>query len=203
MSSSCLRIVDEVGEAGVYLHSLLRRGELVCAGRQQRMGEHDPVAVQLDDLGLERRHERHQRIRVGRTLDQRGRGMREGRGDEKDVARLGWQGQQPCVDEIVEGLRHRKRLPGFHGDVGAPEHPHDLERVERVPPRGRMDLAEKWSRECCVEVVADDVMEPVAIERADLELVEAGRVERAAKLVHERALRRGPSAGEHTDAVPT
>jgi len=142
------------------------------------MSEPDPIGVELDDPSFERRGESDVALHAGRGLDDRHRRVRQRRCCEQVLATRGGKRAQTSVDESVQGLRHGQWLTGLDGDTRSTEHPHDLERVERVPAGRPVHLGEKWAWKRNAEAVVDDAVERADVERADLDLMEAIRGQR-------------------------
>ena len=106
VAGALVRVRDDVREAPVELAAPDRVEALVGPRGEQRVGEADAVALELDDLRLERRAEG--RLAVGdfggekpeRRLRQRGcRGQ--------DVATLRRQRSEPDANELLEAVGHR------------------------------------------------------------------------------------------------
>ena len=92
------------------------RGCLVDAGGEQRMCEADSLAVDLDDVRLERWLETVRAYDTGSSLGDRDRRVRVRGCRQQEVTALVAQSRNATVDEIVQRLGQRQRLAGFDGD---------------------------------------------------------------------------------------
>ncbi len=87
-----------------------------------------------------------------------------GRGHQ-EIPAVGRQREQTAVDEVVKGIRHGKRLAGLDRDVGALEHPDDLERIEGIPAGRLVHLRQQRTRQCDAEVFLDELVQRRRLER--------------------------------------
>lgn len=88
MSSLRLWVLDQFRQPRVHLCPTKRIRCLVCARREQRVGESDPISLELDDPRLERRRKAGAAGHSRSCLDQRHTRMRESRRPEQEVATL-------------------------------------------------------------------------------------------------------------------
>ena len=163
---------------------------LYAPAASKRVSEADPVAVDLDDAGLDRRNETRLAIDPGGRLDDRRRRMSMRRRSEQEVTALGRERLESCLNELVERLGHRQQLPRLDDRVAAFQRAGDLEREERIAPRRLVDLRQKRARHGEVEVLADDRVQRPEVERSDLDRVNPLRRQAAPDVGSDRAFRR-------------
>ena len=134
---------------------------------QQRMGESDPLPVQLEDAcrdalcqprlvtGADHRlHERDRRL--GERCDRGG-----------DLERVGSDAVQTHAQELVEAGRNREILSGCERAAAALERGRKLEREERVAARGLPELDQHRPRERRVEAVVQELVRRAEAQAAD------------------------------------
>ena len=165
------------------------------------MREPDAVTFELDDTSFTGGRQTVAPVDAGRRFHQARRGVREGGGREQIVAARLRKGEHAPVHELVKRVRHGQSVTRLHGDARTLEHPHELERIERVASRGLMDLGEQrpWERD--PELLQHDAMESAQFERAYLDLAEAIGRKRPAHLRHDGALRSFTLGEQETDRL--
>jgi len=198
-----LRILQELGEPGVDLGAAYGIGRLVRPRGEQRVREANPVALELDDPRLERRRQTRAAPHAGRGLGETSCRVCVCGSREQVVTALRRKRKQPSVHELVKRLRHRQRLPGLDGDALSLQCSHDLERVERVPPRRHVHLGEKGPRKRYSKVVVHNVVERTQVDGTDLDVGEALRRKRTRELGQQRALQRNAPRDQDADALGT
>ena len=144
---------------------------LACCGsvddrREQRVREPDPVALGDQHARVLRLDHGGARVAlpVERLHDRGDRRLRERSGRERDDARVGREGRDPCRHQVLDAPRHRQRLvPAFV----APERARDLEREERVAAGSVREPDEQRPRQGRPEPAADQVVQRRHRERSD------------------------------------
>ena len=158
------------------------------------MREPDRAVLELDharrDGGLERvvRHAR-------RTEELHRRGAERGREHEACARGVG-EPREPGIDELLERLRHRKRLRGIEV---RPEGTGELERVERIASGRLVDPQQRRAREDAIELVPEEHLDRTDAERAEPETLHLT----SAKDVLERnrlGARAGPAREQDADS---
>ena len=105
------------------------------------------------------------------------------------------------MHELVQRLRDRQGLARLDGDVGALQHAHDLERVERIPAGRFVDFREQRSRERRSELPLHHPSECERVERADVDAREPLSNGRPQQLIQKRALGARASRQEKADRL--
>ena len=148
----------------------LARGD---RGSEQRMGEAQPLAVELEDPRVERLGEPgveagptavSTSVTVGSATAATARATSSARATEAVDAR---------VEELVEARRNRELLPERERSASSLESVRKLEREERVAARGLPDPDQRRPRERCVEAGAQELLEG-----ADAQAAESDRLQR-------------------------
>jgi hypothetical protein len=119
---SSLWIVEQLGEPPVDLVPPEWIPDLVRPGREQRVREPDAVAVELDESGLERRHEPGLARNLRRGLGERDCRMRVCRSRQQELAALARKGEETSTNEVVERLGDRQRVASLDRDVRSLQH---------------------------------------------------------------------------------
>ena len=171
MPGASLRILHELGESAVELRAAARVDRLVHARREQRMREPDAVVLELDDVGGDRRRQAAFGWDSRRLLDQADRGLGQRRCGAQELARLGRELQEPPVHELAQRIRDRQPGSCLDPRTRAPEAADDLQRVERVAAGCFVHLGEQRAGDRDLEVLLDDAVQRVEIERPDLDVV--------------------------------
>jgi len=136
--------------------------------RQERVLETDKAAFDCQDALTNRRPEDALRVDdacVGQCLEPRD-GRR--RGEEHGIARVVGQQPEALGGEGREAVRNRQRLAGAHVLATPDERAPDLEGVERVAPRRRLDVPHDEARERATEPQLEEPMEGGQRERSEV-----------------------------------
>ncbi len=106
MASALVRVRDELGKAPVELAAPDRIDALVRRRGEQRVRKTDAVALELDDVRVERGAKGFPSVgdRSGEELERR---LRERRGRSEDVATLRRQQFEPGTNELLEAVGNR------------------------------------------------------------------------------------------------
>ena len=121
-------------------------------------------------------------------------------GEQELTACLGQREQAP-EDEIVQRVRHWQGLPALDRDSGSLEHPHDLERVERIPVRCLMHLRESRARERDTELLEHHMVERTDVERPYIDVTEPHGGQRSRQLSDQEALEQNAAREKDPDAL--
>ena len=150
----------------------LAEGRLVHRGqrglREKRVLEPDEAAVEREDVLADRRSERALRIddaRLRQGLEPRDR---RGRGEEHGMARVVRQQPKALGGKRREAVRNRQRLARADLLAAPDERAPDLEGVERVAPRRRLDVPHDEPRERATEPQLEKTMQGGQRERSEV-----------------------------------
>ena len=91
-----------------------------------------------------------------------------GRGEEHGIARVVGQQPEALGGERCEAVRNRQRLAGAHVLATPDERAPDLEGVERVAPRRRLDVPHDEPRERATEPQLEKPMQGGQRERSEV-----------------------------------
>ncbi len=159
-----LGIGYELCEAAVKLTSALRPALGGCG--EERVGEANPVSVELDDQRLDGGLERTAVAGGGRNECPRWLG--EGRSSAEGSDRRGRKRCEAAACELVHVVGHRQALARFERPPAALERAGKFEREEGVPTRGFVDAAQCRAGKHGVEPIAEKPVERAQAERPDL-----------------------------------
>ena len=156
VAGSFLRIADDRREPRVQLATPSRRDLLIDGGREERVGEPDAVADDLDDAALERRIQTAVDLgRIGRGGDRIQRRSRQRRDDLERFERLSGQSFEAVLDEFLEPLRDRGPFAGRHLTSTTQQRASDLLGEEGIASRGLVETEERGPLEALSHLVAD------------------------------------------------
>ena len=168
------------GEASVERASLRGVGPDGDRRGEQRMGEAQPLAVQLHDPGLQCVAEARRGVFVDRRLDEAHGRLGERGHDTRNRERLRAQAVEALVHERVEVGRDRQLLARDHPAAPALERSPELEREERVPSRRLPDAPERRTEQTLAESRPQELVERAEGQSAELERKQALLRQRAA-----------------------
>ena len=180
-----LGLIDELGEPPVHLPAAGRAGGGVSTRGKQRMREREPIAVDRDHAGQERRLE-HRRILAERRGNEPHRWLRQRRGDLERLDAVSGKRREPLGDEVLQPRRQGKLLPRCR--IAPPlERAGDLERVERITVCEFVQTHQRRSSRRATELRPQDPVERADAERPQRDPQPVARAQRQLNVARPRA----------------
>ena len=178
---------DHAGQEGVRIAPPPRRRVLITDRGEQRMGEADPLLVELHDScrgGLFESVEdaRAVAVRGGQGSDRR---PPQGRGEQEHLPAGGGQPGQPFADRLTDAAGYAQRPAGS----GRRQHelPSDLKREERVAAGHLAQLGQLRAGELQSQIFLEDAEQRPHAERPDRQALRGPGGESALELARARA----------------
>ena len=183
-------------EQGVQLAAALRADVGVDAGGEQRMGEGQPPPADLEHAGGDRLVDRAAKALVARDLgDHRRAAVKQGRDELQQPAGVVGQLPQPLADELLEARGHGQRVIGTERATPAGQPAAELEAVERIAARARVDPQQNRSGERRIQPLLEQAVKRADPQRTHGDALDPRRVERAIE-VQRRLVVAGAAARE-------